>query len=257
MERFAFGLLIALIPASASAAAPVAIDWSVDGPLMLAGTGLWGGLILGANRQPFEWRAPYAAPGGIDALAHTHYEKPFGTASDLTLVTLIGGGLAANLVDGLGTQQPVDRVALYWEALMFTGDLTELTKWAVRRPRPFTLDAAYDPTNGKPDDTLSFFSGHTSWAAAISFTTAREIDLAHDLSPGARIGLYGGAGALTAAMGVMRVAAGKHYPSDVIVGACVGAGVGLLIPNLHRSKLTPATATLDDGATTIGLSIPI
>jgi membrane-associated phospholipid phosphatase len=30
------------------------------------------------------------------------------------------------------------------------------------------------------------------------------------------------------------VAAGKHFPSDVVVGALVGTGVGLLVPWLHQ-----------------------
>ena len=33
-----------------------------------------------------------------------------------------------------------------------------------------------------------------------------------------------------------RVEAGKHYPSDVVVGTVVGAAVGYLIPTIHLDR---------------------
>jgi membrane-associated phospholipid phosphatase len=141
---------------------------------------------------------------------------------------------------------PADRLLLYSEAILIDGAVTEVAKWAVRRPRPYTYDARL----GEADDDLSFFSGHTSWLAAASFSTARSIDLTTSPSLGARIGLYGSAAAVTAVMGAMRVAAGMHYPSDVLVGAAVGASIGWLVPELHRSERMRwvATTSLGDSA---------
>ena len=35
-------------------------------------------------------------------------------------------------------------------------------------------------------------------------------------------------------IGVVRVASGSHFPSDVLVGAAAGVGFGLLVPWLHE-----------------------
>jgi membrane-associated phospholipid phosphatase len=35
---------------------------------------------------------------------------------------------------------------------------------------------------------------------------------------------------------LQRVQAGKHYPSDVIVGLAVGAAMGYLIPQIHLTR---------------------
>ena len=48
------------------------------------------------------------------------------------------------------------------------------------------------------------------------------------------IGFLGGAlGTSTAAL---RVAAGQHFPTDVIVGSLIGAGTGVTVPLLHRGS---------------------
>jgi undecaprenyl-diphosphatase len=39
---------------------------------------------------------------------------------------------------------------------------------------------------------------------------------------------------LTSFVGYERVRAGEHFPTDVICGAVAGAGVGVLVPHLHR-----------------------
>jgi undecaprenyl-diphosphatase len=35
---------------------------------------------------------------------------------------------------------------------------------------------------------------------------------------------------------VERVRAGKHFPTDVIAGAFAGAGIGVIVPHLHRTE---------------------
>jgi undecaprenyl-diphosphatase len=40
---------------------------------------------------------------------------------------------------------------------------------------------------------------------------------------------------LTASVSVWRVRAGKHFPTDVIAGAFAGAGIGVVVPHLHRT----------------------
>jgi membrane-associated phospholipid phosphatase len=46
--------------------------------------------------------------------------------------------------------------------------------------------------------------------------------------------VWTGAITLPAIVGYLRVKAGRHYPSDVIVGYGVGALIGYLVPTLHK-----------------------
>lgn len=54
--------------------------------------------------------------------------------------------------------------------------------------------------------------------------------------------IWAGGLTLAAVTGYLRIAADKHYFSDVLVGAVVGAGAGLLVPQLtiHRLTIVPA-----------------
>lgn len=79
----------------------------------------------------------------------------------------------------------------------------------------------------------SFFCGHASAAFTAAVFTASYYSEMHPSSP------YGGivwATSLSLAgfVGALRIAAGKHYPTDVVAGALVGTGVSLLVLESHR-----------------------
>ncbi len=129
---------------------------------------------------------------------------------------------------------------MYAESIAVSHALTNITKLAVRRPRPKAyLDAeahAGDPnyTNADTDSSLSFYSGHAAMVAAIG-ATATYLAFArspHTVRPW--ITLFA-ATALSTFVSIERVRAGAHFPTDVIAGSIAGAGVGVLIPHLHRT----------------------
>lgn len=84
----------------------------------------------------------------------------------------------------------------------------------------------------------SFFSGHTSSAAAMSFFTAKVFS---DYFPDSKWKplVWTMAATLPALTGYFRIKGGKHYPTDVIMGYTVGALIGFFVPYIHQTKWKP------------------
>lgn len=120
------------------------------------------------------------------------------------------------------------------EGLLVNMAVMQLSKASIRRPRPFVFNPeAPLPPKLKRDARLSFFSGHTSTVATLSFISAR---LYTDLNPDNRHDplAWATASAIPAVTAYLRVRGGKHYLTDVLVGYAVGAAIGLVVPRLHR-----------------------
>ena len=176
-------------------------------------------------------------------------EEPHPAWATVSNVAL-GGAIAYAVIDPIHTglrQNPeagiVDGI-IYAESIGTTWALTNLAKMAVRRPRPLAyreqkrLEATYGPNAPditETDYSLSFFSGHAAITAAVTSTATY---LAFARSPNTArpwITLLVGASVTTLAA-IGRVESGKHFPTDVIAGAMVGTGVGVLVPHLHREE---------------------
>jgi membrane-associated phospholipid phosphatase len=88
-------------------------------------------------------------------------------------------------------------------------------KLVVRRPRPVLV--GLPPLGGAPS-SLSFPSAH----AASSFAVATAMTRVEPLGALAFV--------LAVALALGRPYLGMHYPSDVLVGAVLGVGLGLIVP---------------------------
>lgn len=135
---------------------------------------------------------------------------------------------------------------LYAESLTVTMAVTNLAKISVRRPRPTAYAqqqrlreqfGANAPDISATDSALSFFSGHTSIVAAVSATATYLAFARAPKSFRPWITLAGGL-ALTAFVARERVESGAHFPTDVIAGALAGGTVGVIVPHIHRTKVT-------------------
>jgi membrane-associated phospholipid phosphatase len=130
-------------------------------------------------------------------------------------------GIGAGLLGvGLGAHHPAlartGRDALV--AMGVAGLLTTAAKIAVGRARPdANLGTAYFAPFRSPTHDNSFPSGHTSQAFALAAVIA-----AHTRQPVLRFTVYGAA----AVVGIARVAADRHFASDVVGGAILGTLVG-------------------------------
>ncbi len=122
------------------------------------------------------------------------------------------------------------------EAYLLTSGLTALTKIAARRERPYVYnpDAPFENKNSR-SARLSFFSGHTSTTAALCFVSAKMY-LDHHPNSSLKPVIWATAATIPAMTGYFRYRAGRHFPTDVIVGYAIGAGIGWLIPTLHHKK---------------------
>jgi membrane-associated phospholipid phosphatase len=181
-------------------------------------------------------------PGGVDSLSPLALQTRPALVSDVvvsgTMLGSVGAGAYAGLQQGdwrqLGSTAGV---------LLFTAGVTKLTKRQADRRRPYTWDPSHAAAGApdycagtapvKLDDCKSFYSGHTALTAASSFSAVRSMHLSGRLESSQDLTVaYTSAALLTVIAGSLRVAAGKHYVSDVAVGALVGSILGVLGPSL-------------------------
>lgn len=133
------------------------------------------------------------------------------------------------------------------EVLALDVALNNVVKYAVRRPRPFVYSAlTCDPARPDsdacdklhdPDALLSFYSGHSSISFASATAYSTLFTMRHPRWSSALVWItLEGLATVTASL---RVAAGKHFVTDVITGAVVGGSIGFLVPYLHRRLPLP------------------
>ncbi|MEM1359551.1 MAG: phosphatase PAP2 family protein [Bacteroidota bacterium] len=120
------------------------------------------------------------------------------------------------------------------ETGLLTEGSTKLLKVIFRRRRPLTYNPDFPLGEQLDNNALqSFPSGHTSNTAALSFFTAKVF---HDLHPESPLRPYVwvAAGVIPALTGYARFRAGKHFPSDILVGYALGAAMGIMVPEWHK-----------------------
>lgn len=80
----------------------------------------------------------------------------------------------------------------------------------------------------------SLYSGHVSSTATGWFFTARVFNDLHPELGGKKFLIYGLASIPVIFVGINRVKALRHFPTDTIIGGVIGAAVGILIPAIHK-----------------------
>lgn len=191
-----------------------------------------------------------------DAL-HWENPKPAHRLSDALLFGLvpavgIGGVFALGLSAADASQGLTDAVIVS-EALVLAASLTQIAKYSAARMRPYVRaqrDAEHDYP-ASPDDNLSFFSGHTSATFAIAVAAGTTASLrGYRLAPV----IWSVATPLAALTGYLRIAADRHYFTDVLTGALVGTLVGVLVPYLHTKRVNLTMGAAPPATFTIGFT---
>ncbi|WP_394825379.1 phosphatase PAP2 family protein [Pendulispora albinea] len=137
-----------------------------------------------------------------------------------------------------GDADRLSKGVVYGEAMAIGAFLNAVAKFTVQRPRPYTYSTnpsvvRYAAREGN-ESYISFYSGHatTAFAAAVS---GSYLFAYGNPNTGSRALIWGLEMAFASATATGRVRAGKHFPTDVVVGAAVGTGIGILVPRAHMS----------------------
>jgi hypothetical protein len=210
----------------------LAVDGAVTGGL-LAGT-------LLATLIPVDTDDRWSSElfGRLDEAVKKEFSDSAAKLSDATLAVAIATPVLLQLPGGWN-RDTGESLLLYGEAVSASLFLNGVTKYLVQRPRPYNYNpdarvAEYAREAGK-DSHLSFYSGHasTAFAAAVA---GSYLFASGDADREIKVMVWAFEMALAGATTQLRVRAGKHFYSDVLVGAVVGSAVGFLIPALHAGE---------------------
>lgn len=217
---------------------PYQLDWKKDA-IILGTSGALSGYahfreskLEGLTTEELSVLNP-ATVNGFDRGATRQFSDEFRHLSDdLLKVSLLTPGLL--MIGKTPRSKPLTLAVMLGETFLVTEAITKMSKVIVRRNRPLTYNPDFDLGVQQSENARqSFPSGHTSVTAGMSFFTAKVF---HDLYPDSKLRpfVWAGAAVLPLATGYSRYRAGKHFPTDIIVGYALGATVGILIPELHK-----------------------
>jgi len=242
----ALALAISLLVAGLARAepAPLRADVPVDASVTGAAAALWLSSELLFKHQLAPAHCRWCVPNGFDSAVrdglvwqNPHTADVLSNVDAFALMPLLafGGTALAAHHDGANGNIGVDLLVI-GEAAMLAQDVNQAVKFAAGRERPFVhqLPASQKGLTAAPDDNnLSFFSGHTTWAFSLATAAGMVCSLHHyKLAPWVwALGMT-----FATSTAYLRIAADKHYATDVLTGALVGALFGVGIPLLHRPQ---------------------
>ena len=228
-------ILTQLMPADASADDGPAYELSleVDLPLVLISGALASSFFLRSEVGPAHC-APLCDPSNLNPLDRKfagYYDQKWGTVGDISTASVLLFG-PVMLMIGEGPLDGLNDSLVVAESALAASAVQVLVSYAVKRPRPrvYGEKAPFD-SRDDANAARSFFSGHVGNGVAATLATSLAFFRIDEPIWGWAT-LAAGLGG-SALIGVARIAAGSHFPTDVLVGAAVGAALGIAIPALH------------------------
>ncbi|MDF3079361.1 MAG: PA-phosphatase [Sphingobacteriaceae bacterium] len=227
--------------ASAQTESPYKTSFKVDAPAIAVGVGL---TALGVSQMKNKTALTAAEASaltkndvnGFDRGTAGNYSESADNASYIPFYASFAMPVVMLLNKNEGSKAG-QIMALYVETMAATGAIYTLTAGNVYRNRPFVYgtEALLSKRTDK-DARRAFFAGHTAATASATFFAAKVFQ---DFNPDskARPYVWAAAAAVPAVVGYYRMKAGMHFLSDNIVGYAVGAGVGVLVPQLHKKTV--------------------
>lgn len=214
-----------------------------DIPVTLAAGGMFGiGMFLYSRMDTPEtlkdkddllpWDKPLAGRYSESA------DKASDIGSVLAIAPLVVGGIAWH--DGSSTGKEFATFTLmFFQAIGIGNGINVAMRSLEIWPRPYMYaesgEGREKAENAKSEAYGSFFSGHTTAAFTVATFTDQWFRTAYPNSPYKGI-MRASAYSLATIESVLRIAAGKHYFTDVLVGALVGTGVSIGILEMHKKR---------------------
>jgi membrane-associated phospholipid phosphatase len=181
----------------------------------------------------------------FDRGAIGNHNHALDVASDLEVGALFVAPVLADAAAVGFRPELAEDTVVFAETLLVNGALVTAAKYIVQRPLPRTY--AGDPSLlNSPGGYRSFYSGHTSTTAAALGVTAMTLRYRY----GQMVWPWIVDGVITGLVATQRVLAGRHFPSDVAIGAVMGTAVGIAVPALHHraAAVHLAVAPVEGGA---------
>jgi len=224
----------------ATTAAAQAAPLRFDARLLPSGGVLAATAVIAVAPVVFASHLPHATCAPCDPSGLLFLDR--GTVGDVrpgaaaaSDVALLAAGGAAGLWLALESRTDLgvvrEDLTVLAQAVAAASALTNWSKVVFHRPRPYRYVAGAAGSGGDAESGLSFPSGHTSAAFAAAFAYwSIQVRRGTATRQTPRIATLV---ALATATGVLRVVARKHFPTDVVAGAALGAAVGWSVPRLY------------------------
>jgi len=149
---------------------------------------------------------------------------------------------------------PVDALIIA-QTVAIAADVNQLVKFAVGRERPFVhaLPASEKPRTAKPSDNdLSFYSGHTSLVFSLAAASGTVASMrGYRMAPW----IWASGMTVAATTGYLRIAADKHYLTDVLTGAALGTALGVALPYVFHGPTSTMSASVSGQASSRSAAI--
>ena len=221
------------------------------------------GLYLGAaslfNFTPIPSKCSWCSVPGFDAGArhqlkwnNTGLADTISSYEAYVLAPIVGLTLLIVADSDASPTRLIDDVLPVAETVAVTEVLTSFAKYGFARERPYAHYAS-TPTSGGDAD-VSFWSGHSVLGFSITGAAATICHFRHYKTEPY---VWATGIALSLSVEYLRIAADKHYLSDVITGGLVGIGAGLLVPRLMQRevKIVPVRSTMVEGDSVNGVAL--
>ncbi len=217
-------------------------DYTTDIAITSIGVGAWVGSTVFQGRLATS-TCRWCDDNRGDRFFRDHLKWNNTRSADLIsgVTAFAGAPLAAYGLNGISSFQE-DRqrnflidALIITEATVLAVDLNQIVKISVGRERPFVhaLPASQkSKTNFPADNNMSFYSGHTTLAFAFTFSSGTVASMrGYKMAPW----IWGTGLVASTATAYLRIAADKHYFTDVLVGAVMGSAVGFAVPYFFHS----------------------
>jgi membrane-associated phospholipid phosphatase len=234
------GLIAFIFYQNINAQSPYKLNWKKES--VLFGTGLVSAIIasdIDEKVKPLtEFEINQLKKNNVnsfDRSATNNYSKSISNLSDIVVLSC-----AASPILFLSGKQPRHDFGIisvmYLETMLYSVFLPSYGKGGALRIRPYAYNSA-TPLDEKlnAETRRSFFSGHTT----VAFSSAVFLASVYsNYYPHSKLKPFVWSASLIAASGVgfLRYKAGAHFPTDILVGAAVGAAVGYFVPLLHKTR---------------------